>query len=57
MHDVLFTVTFVMSGDVEKHVCPVIIELACAESPDDFRTEAVAVGELNSFVTNNCLTE
>jgi len=45
-----------LSGDVEQHVCPVIIDLACAESPDDFRTEAVAVGGLNSFVTNTRFT-
>ena len=35
-------------------MCPVIIELAGADSLDDFRTEAVAVGKLTSFLSYNC---
>ena len=31
------------TDDVEAQVCPVILDLAQADSVDDFRTEAVAV--------------
>jgi hypothetical protein len=40
--------------DVEQQVCPVILDLAKADSADDFRTEAVAVSLSSWFFTPIC---
>ncbi len=40
---VLLEQDLIERGDMEEHVCPVIIQLSCEDSSDDYRTEAVAV--------------
>ena len=46
---VLLEQGLVERSDVQDQVCPVIIRLTEADSLDDYRTEAVAVSENNSF--------
>ena len=46
---VLLEQGLVERSDVQEQVCPVIIRLTEADSLDDYRTEAVAVSELNRY--------
>ena len=46
---VLLEQGLVERSDVQEQVCPVIIRLTEADSLDDYRTEAVAVSEVNRF--------
>ena len=43
MRNTLIMICFVDSVDVERQICPVLIELCSIDSTDDFRTEAVTV--------------
>ena len=43
---VLLEQDLIERGDMEEHVCPVIIQLSCEDSSDDYRTEAVAVSKV-----------
>ncbi|XP_072013364.1 serine/threonine-protein phosphatase 4 regulatory subunit 1-like isoform X2 [Amphiura filiformis] len=40
---VLLEQDLIERADMEEHVCPVIIQLSCEDSSDDYRTEAVAL--------------
>ena len=42
---------FLLAGNVEEHICPVICELTKPEAVDDFRTEAVAVSATQCFAS------
>ena len=46
---VLLEQGLVERSDVQEQVCPVIIRLTEADSLDDYRTEAVAVSEVNRY--------
>jgi hypothetical protein len=47
-------ICFIDLVDVERQICPVLIELCSIDSTDDFRTEAVTVSSYEKNGHNFC---